>query len=620
MTLGIRPQEARAMDSGEATGTAMARSPGSSLRRWTPFLVALVVPLVLSVLYIQRAYVNVMFADGILPAPMIGTFLAGHGTFGDLFGQPFGEHLLLGYRTMQLVNAEIFALDLRFDPVMFVVAFALTAAIIYAEFSKAFTGLRTQLLVPLFLPLGFLCFSLVAPPLSFMTAQFVWGSMLALLVASLLQRDWDNAPAGLRGRPIWPLVCAQVLLPVYFFVFSGAYFPGLLLGLMAMYAFRLLMKRAKWREPRTLAVLLTSLACAAGYLLVLTSFGFSTQSADSGGLANFFTDPANTLLSYVAGVGGSVIDQHTLERFSPTVLLAVGGFMTATGVVAVWLFIRTKMYLKTYLPIYCIFYTLGIITAVRVGRGSLGDWTWVINEWYSFHLRFFALGVAWIVLYALVQAVQRIRWREVRLMSLGSWPIVFAPLALVAFGTIQLGANVAQWHRAPSVQQWFEQKRLALLYPQLFDAPADILLASPPDIAAARAVYQQYRLSSFSSPGVLPGADPTVFGVLRGDGWYGDDWIGSEGRAGVTTPNDTDVGITVFVPAFIPANQVVVRIDESVVFDASVAGGTTRSLTAHLHRGLNAVRVTCQRAVSPASLGLGADVRPLGCQVTVLKP
>jgi uncharacterized membrane protein YidH (DUF202 family) len=596
----------------------MARSLGSSLRRWMPFFVVLGVPLVMSFWYIQRTFVNVMFLDGLLHAPMIGRFFAGQGTLADLFGTPFEAHLILGYRVMQLVNAHLFALDLRFDPVMFVVASAATAAFIYASLSRAFADIRTLLLVPLFLPLGLLCFSLVAPPGSLMSTQFVWGTMLALVVAWLLQRDWDNASRA-RGRPTWPLVCALVLTPIYFFVFSGAYFPGCLLGMAAMCAFRCILGQARCRDPRTLAVLLTSLAYAVGYELVLTGFGFSTQSTASGGIASFFSDFGNTFLTYLAGIGVSIIDFHTLERFNSTVLLIVGGLMTATGAVALWLFIRTKMYRKTYLPVYCIFYTLGIITVLRVGRGVLG-WSWIASDWYSIHMRFFAIGVAWILVYALVQAVQRIRRREARLVSWASWPIVFVGLAVVAFGAIQFGANVAQWQRGPAVQQWLEQKRVALLYPQLFDAPAEILLASPADIAAARAVFQQYDLSSFSSPYSMPGADRTGFGVLRGEGWSSDDWVGLEGRAALTTPSAADVRLTLFVPEFIAANQVVVRLDDRVVFDARVAGETTSSFTAHLHQGLNVVRVTCQQAISPASLGVGADVRPLGCRLTVQKP
>jgi len=109
----------------------------------------------------------------------------------------------------------------------------------------------------------------------------------------------------------------------------------------------------------------------------------------------------------------------------------------------------------------------------------------------------------------------------------------------------------------------------------------------------------------------------TRFGVLRLDGWTSDDWVGLEGSAALTTPIAADARLTLFVPTFIPANRLVIRLDDSVVFDASVPGGTTRSFTAHLHQGRNVVRVTCRHAISPASLGVGEDIRPLGCHLTV---
>ena len=142
----------------------------------------------------------------------------------------------------------------------------------------------------------------------------------------------------------------------------------------------------------------------------------------------------------------------------------------------------------------------------------------------------------------------------------------------------------------------------------------------PTTIDRDRSLFMWVDSSQSPARLVTSESDPTVFGVLRLEGWSSDDWIGHEGSAALTSPIAADVGLTLFVPEFIPANQVVVRLDGSVVFDASLAGGTTRSFTAHLHRGLNVVRVTCQQAISPATLGVGTDIRPLGCRLTVQKP
>ena len=115
-------------------------------------------------------------------------------------------------------------------------------------------------------------------------------------------------------------------------------------------------------------------------------------------------------------------------------------------------------------------------------------------------------------------------------------------------------------------------------------------------------------------------SDFSGFAIAARDGWSTDDWVAQEGKAAVVAPVATDARFTLSVPDFIPANRVVVRLDDDVVFDASVAGGTTRSVVAHLHEGLHIVRVTCKHAVSPASVGVSGDVRPLGCRVTMQKP
>jgi hypothetical protein len=128
-------------------------------------------------------------------------------------------------------------------------------------------------------------------------------------------------------------------------------------------------------------------------------------------------------------------------------------------------------------------------------------------------------------------------------------------------------------------------------------------------------------VDSSQSPARLVTSDSkrTGFGLPSFDGWSADGWVGLEGRAALTTPVAADARLTLSVPGFIPANQIVVRVDDRVVFDASVAGGTTRSFNAHLYQGLNIVRVTCQHAISPASLGISGDIRSLGCRVTVQK-
>jgi hypothetical protein len=313
----------------------------------------------------------------------------------------FGEQLLVGTGILDLLAAKYFAWDNRIFPLMFIPAYALIAAIIYSECSKIFSNLRSIILGIVFLPLCLLCFSLVAAPLIGMSTQFEWGLTIGFLIAWFLQRDFDNSSDSPQSR--WPLIAILILMPLNFLVFTGSYFPGVIFGLGAMYVGRALLT-GKWREPRVFLVAVESIVCALAYCYYVFILQADKNAAAIHGITHYFADPIGTIMFYVYGIGGSVMDQFTLESVDPSIYLIIGSILGIISLMALWLFIKTGMYRKTYLPIYCMSYTLGIITAVRFGRGLFGDSRWILNNWYSFHLSFFVIGVTWILLYVLVDA------------------------------------------------------------------------------------------------------------------------------------------------------------------------------------------------------------------------
>jgi hypothetical protein len=170
-----------------------------------------------------------------------------------------------------------------------------------------------------------------------------------------------------------------------------------------MYLSRALLT-GKWRAPRIFLVAVEVVVCALLYCYYVFILQADKNGAAMRGIFHYFADPVGTIMFYVYGIGGSVMDQHTFESVEPSIYLIIGSILGIISLVALWLFIKTEMYRKTYLPIYCMSYTLGIITAVRVGRGLFGDPIWILNDWYSFHLSFFVIGVVWILLYVLVDA------------------------------------------------------------------------------------------------------------------------------------------------------------------------------------------------------------------------
>ncbi len=587
-----------------------------------PFLVLLVPAVVVLLWYIDRTFVDTVWEDGFIYVPLIGRFLEGHLAPGDLFIH-FGEHLLFGQAVLNLLNAKFLALDMRLDAVVSLTAYAATAAIIYAECSRVFSNIRAYLLGILFVPLGLLCFSLVSPPTLLMSTQFACGSAVALLIAWFLQQGFNTSTMD-NPRPRWPLIGMLILIPLYFLVFSSAYFPGLVLGLGAMYLCRAIITR-RWHIRHMVSLAAVIAACVMLYYWYVfqTTGLYSGQGSFLNRLSYYFsTGIFDTILSYIAGISSSVMDQHTIMERLPweagNVFLVLGGAMAIMGAVALWLFFKTGMYRKTYLPIYCMFYPLGIITSVRFGRGMIGGWGWMTNEWYSFQTKFFVIGAVWILLYALVEYMPRVRieWASiVKLMK--SWPIIFASVALAFIFACHAYANVAQWHRGPYVHIWLAEKRNALLFPEFYDNPANVILWPEASMIEGRAILEKHELSCFSPRGLADIFAGSPDGVLYISGWYTDNWVGRKGYAALMAQAEGGVSFEGFVPDFISSNYVEVRLNDEVIFTGNLAGGVKTSFSGHSRKGINLIAVTCEREVAPASIGVNPDLRPLAFWLSI---
>lgn len=201
-------------------------------------------------------------------------------------------------------------------------------------------------------------------------------------------------------------------------------------------------------------------------------------------------------------------------------------------------------------------------------------------------------------------------------MAFKSWPVVFALAALAFILGCQAIANVDQWDRGPMIHAWMDEKRDALLYPQFYDNTSEALLWPGNEIADDRTILEQHALSAFSPEGAAEAAAEN-HGMLRFSGWYDDDWIGGQGYAIVNAASEENVSFTGYAPAFIPENHIVVLLNGRVAFSGDVAGGGNISFTGRLSKGTNEINVSCEREASPASLGIGQDIRMLSLRLSM---
>lgn len=593
----------------------MIRDRWMAIVSWWPLVVVLAIAIPLTLIYIRDTFVNFVYLDAFIQVPYVGDFLGGGSFLSALFTAPFaGEHLLLGYRLWQLINGRFFGMNMVLDPVMYMFAYTFTTVVFFAEFRKTFARERQWILFLLFLPIGFLCFSLVAPVGINMTVEFVWGTAVALLIAFFMQRYIDLKsvhPRLARRKVAFAVLC----IPMYFAFLSGAYFPGFLFGLVAMYLSRALLQRI-WVDRGFFLAGAVALASSLTYMY----FMITTQAKGaetSGGIAFFFEHPGDAALAYLASLAASIEDSYTLTAHSPDHVALIGGAMVVIVAFSLWMFVRTGMYKVTYVPIFCIFFPVGIATSQFVGRETLFGWEGITAIWYSFELRFYVVGTVWILLYTLIHEIRAYRVRSASIRWAPLVPITVVVVAMCYIGACQWKSNSNELVRSPFVKQYYGLREEALVYPQFVTDPAGILLWPASQVVVLRATLKRYHLSSFSA-GSLRGLNQSLAEqpITSGD-WHSDGWVGRRGSIVLFATHRGRVTMAAYVPPFLRHDRVTLRVNGAMVFDGIIGSGMMKTVSAPLRDGPNVIAATASTAKIPADIGAGADIRSLGVRVSV---
>jgi hypothetical protein len=203
------------------------------------------------------------------------------------------------------------------------------------------------------------------------------------------------------------------------------------------------------------------------------------------------------------------------------------------------------------------------------------------------------------------------------MMTSKSWLIAFVLVSLVFIFGCQIMANVAQWNRGPFVHAWMEDKRNALLFPQFFENVSSVLLWPEGEVALDRMILKQYKLSAFSQQNIAEIIAGNPDHILRFPNWYDDNWIGRQGYAIMNAESEDNVSFDGYAPEFIPKNHIEVRLNNETIFARDMAGGEKVSFDGGLRKGTNEVAVSCDREVSPVSIGVNSDARPIAFRLLI---
>lgn len=573
---------------------------------------AFIVFILLEIVYINRSFIDVTFLDGLMPLPMIEKYFQGNLSLTDI-NMSWGQHRLIGYSLIYLANTVFFGLNIKLEPYIFLLSYfsiGLVLYFVYKKFLKTFFKNSFRWWMELsYLPILFLIFSLVHAPGMYMTTQFVVGTLFFVLVIKFFDL------ICLDSKKWLDLIWFLILISIYFVFFSGANFGGMILGFVICSSLKILISNKKKPSFFWLISILFTIFLTVGYL------SLNRVDQDGVGLIGkiviFLSRFSESFLAILAGISGTTLDIHTFQEKlggRDIFVLINGGVLFLLGLYSIFKYVFLKIYKFTYIPLLLISYSIGFMMIARLGRLD-GGWMWPMNDWYSFHLYFYLVGVLWILFYDILIKYVRLSRKSFKFLFIrNKWTVIIFIFSIFWIFSFQTLSNLAMWQRGPYVQQWLEVKRLALLYPT--DESLEFLLWPKDDSLKAIEILKNHKLSVFRED-AHPGK------IIKLSGWNSDSWIEKSAKARITSGKEGNLSMNVYLPVEIFSKvynnslllQVIVdgKIIEERKFSSGIfdKGPIDIVLDIPKNKTLN-LELKLDKSYIPAESNLGKDSRELG--------
>lgn len=581
-----------------------------------------IVLLLFGIIYINRSYLDVPYLDGLMPIPIIDKYFQGRLSFVDI-NMSWGEHRLIGYSLIYLINTVVFGLNMRLEPFIFLLSDLLIGFIlyfIYKKFLKNVLKNNFQKWMEIsFLPILFLIFSLVHPPGMLMTTQFVIGTLFFVICTVFLDKIF------LESKRKKDLINFLVFMLIYISIFSGANFLGAILGFIICFLFKINFSDKKKPNFFCLISILSSIFFVLAYLFL------NKINQDGVGLINkiyiFIFRFKESFLSLLAGLSGTTLDIHTFEELlgnEDIFVLINGSILFFIGIYSIYKYILLKIYKVTYIPLLLIFYSVGQILSTRLGRLD-GGWMWPMNDWYSFHLYFYLIGILWILFYDIFVKYIKLSKKTLRFLFLKhKWTFVIFVFSMFWIFSFQMISNVTQWHRGPNVRAWLENKRMALINPT--DDNLESLLWTKKESIEAIDIMKRYKLSIFRKGGFLDKQN----GVVKLSGWNSDGWISKDTKVMIVDSKEGILSLNLYIPVYVFTgvykNSIVLQImnGEDVLGQQKFLEGSFDNGSIEVNfdipkeTELN-LNLKLDKSFIPKEYNLGEDSRNLGVIVNYIK-
>lgn len=413
---------------------------------------SILIPFALVFIYIWSTATDLVFRDDMymIKGGFIESYLKGTLTFADLW-RPTNSMRIFGGALLHIASIKWFSMNSKL--IVFLIPFLMlcSTVLIYGEYRKSLLPENSPAVVAAtFAFLTFIIFNIIQwESLLFaggIGAQFPTPFIIASFISLelfLLKGELKYLPAALILPPLAVLGFGGKLV----FVFAPTLAVTFLCYLMTR---RTLLTTQFWYRAAALSLFLAAIAFLYLYRINYNDYVMpsSQYTAD---LLEIIDRPSDAITFLLATLGASIVGIDaffTYEFFSFNSMVIIGFVLFLLYTLALGLYVASRMYERSYLPLFLIIQTLLFLGFMTVGRFRLGGLDYGMASRYTCVSVYGLVAVVWIFIFILTRPQRP----GILLQS-----IMYSGLAMIFSGLLL--TSFVELVTQPSKKVYFEQLR-----------------------------------------------------------------------------------------------------------------------------------------------------------------
>jgi hypothetical protein len=446
---------------------------------------SMLIPFALVVIYTWDTSTDVVGSDDmyLIKGGFIESYLKGTLTFEELW-RPLNVSRMLGYNLLQIANIELTSMNSKILVLLIPFFMLASAILVYREYLKSMAPEHSsEFIVTTFIFLSFILFNIIQWEGLMGDADLVYQSSMPFFIASFIGIELFL----FRGNGKY-LPATLILIFLSLLVFNGKLYVSFIPTLSSAFLCYLLIYRFRLTKDFWFRALLIGSCVAITTFLYVSGFDFkSNTSYDAAVIFNRPIEAGEFLLAALASsvVGADVFFSSTYVSFNN--ILMIGLIIALLYILAVVLFFVSRMYERTYLPLFLIGQTIFYLGIMMLGRFELGKDAGMASRYVCVSI-FGIAAIVWIFIFNLARSPKP------KLLSKG---VMLAGMMVIFSGLLL--TSMVVWHLQPQ-RKAFLAKRNEIAMRVDTASPEELykyFLESPELVRDSLLILREYKLNAY---------------------------------------------------------------------------------------------------------------------------